>query len=142
PTSASAGTAFNFTVTAQDAFNNTATSYSGTVNFTSNDSNATLPGNDKNTTRTGTFDATLRTAGLRTITATDTANTIITDTSQPPTVSAAAPYPTPVRSPTSASAGTAFNFTVTAQDQFNNTATGYSGTVNFTSNDGQATLPG
>ena len=31
--------------------------------------------------------------------------------------------------------------TVTALDQFNNVATGYTGTVHFTSSDGQATLP-
>ena len=30
---------------------------------------------------------------------------------------------------------------MTALDQFNNTATGYSGTVHFTSSDGQAVLP-
>ena len=35
----------------------------------------------------------------------------------------------------------AFNFTVTALDQFNNPATGYAGTVHFTSSDGTATLP-
>src|SRR5439155_223342 len=35
----------------------------------------------------------------------------------------------------------AFHFAVTAQDQFDNTATGYSGTLHFTSSDGQAVLP-
>src|SRR5260370_8180095 len=34
-----------------------------------------------------------------------------------------------------------FSVTVTAQDQFNNTATGYSGTAHFTSSDGAAVLP-
>src|SRR5205807_2419776 len=37
-------------------------------------------------------------------------------------------------------AGTPFSFTVTAQDQFNNTATGYNGIVHFTSSDGGAGL--
>src|SRR5204863_230179 len=37
--------------------------------------------------------------------------------------------------------GVSFSFTVTAQDQNNNTATGYIGTVHFTSTDGQAVLP-
>src|SRR5229473_811551 len=38
-------------------------------------------------------------------------------------------------------AGTANNFTVTAKDPFGNTATGYTGTVHFTSSDVQAVLP-
>ena len=33
-------------------------------------------------------------------------------------------------------------FTVTAKDAFNNTATGYTGPVQFTSSDGSAVLPG
>ena len=34
------------------------------------------------------------------------------------------------------------NFTVTAYDPYGNVATGYSGTVQFTSSDSQAVLPG
>ena len=34
-----------------------------------------------------------------------------------------------------------FSFTVTALDPFNNVATGYAGTVHFTSSDGAAVLP-
>ena len=47
-----------------------------------------------------------------------------------------------VSAPASATAGSAFNFTVTALDTSNNTATGYAGTAHFTSSDGQAVLPG
>jgi hypothetical protein len=46
-----------------------------------------------------------------------------------------------VTAPANATAGTAFSVTVTAQDQFGNTITNYTGTVHFTSNDGAATLP-
>jgi autotransporter-associated beta strand protein len=46
-----------------------------------------------------------------------------------------------VSAPQTAPARTAFSFTVTALDQFNSTAAGYTGTVHFTSTDGQATLP-
>src|SRR5262249_57993194 len=67
---ATAGSAFNFTVTAQDQFNNTATGYGGTVHFSSSDGNSTLPGNSTLTSGVGTFSATLRTAGNQTITAT------------------------------------------------------------------------
>src|SRR5439155_20285732 len=74
PANATAGTAFNFTVTAKDQFNNTATSYAGTVHFTSTDGAATLPANSTLVSGTGSFSATLKTAGNQTITATDTAN--------------------------------------------------------------------
>src|SRR5205814_2008186 len=40
-----------------------------------------------------------------------------------------------ISAPASAAAGSAFNITVTALDQFNNTATGYTGTVHFTKSD-------
>src|SRR5260370_40380754 len=38
-------------------------------------------------------------------------------------------------------AGVSHNFTVTAEDASGNTATGYTGTVTFTSSDGLASLP-
>ncbi|MBI4499941.1 MAG: hypothetical protein HY700_02150, partial [Gemmatimonadetes bacterium] len=43
--------------------------------------------------------------------------------------------------PLTATAGTAADLTVTAKDQYGNTATGYTGAVHFTSNDPAATLP-
>jgi hypothetical protein len=43
--------------------------------------------------------------------------------------------------PTTATAGTAFNLTVKAVDTFGQTAVGYTGTVHFSSTDGQAALP-
>ena len=43
PSTATAGTAVSFTVTALDASNNVVTSYSGTVHFTSSDPQAVLP---------------------------------------------------------------------------------------------------
>ena len=94
PSSAGIGFAFNFTVTAQDQFNNTATGYAGTLHFTSNDANATLPANSTLTNGVGTVSATLRTAGSRTITATDTVNASITGTSNTITVATATPTPT------------------------------------------------
>ena len=44
-------------------------------------------------------------------------------------------FPSPV------TAGTSETFTVTATDAHGNAATGYTGTVHFTSSDGQAALP-
>src|SRR5262249_58452174 len=46
-----------------------------------------------------------------------------------------------VSAPASSTAGNAFNVTVTALDAYGNTATGYTGTVHFTSGDSQASLP-
>src|SRR5262249_18835525 len=120
PSSATAGSAFNFTVTALDQFNNTSASYAGTVHFTSTDRAAVLPADSTLSGGTGTFSSTLKTAGNQTITATDTSNSSITGTSNTITVSAAAATHFTVSAPSSATAGTAFNFTVTALDQFNN----------------------
>ena len=141
PSSATAGSSFSFTVTAEDQFDNTATAYAGTVHFTSSDGAATLPTNSTLTNGVGTFSATLKTAGNQTITATDTVTSSITGTSNAIAVSAAAATHFVVSAPSSATAGSSFSFTVTAEDQFDNTATSYAGTVHFTSSAGQATLP-
>lgn len=141
PTTATAGTAINFTVTAQDQFSNTVTGYSGTVHFSSSDGAAMLPANATLTSGVGTFSATLKTAGSRTITATDTVAASISGTSNAVAVSSSAAAHLLVSAPATATPGIAFNFTVTAQDQFNNTATGYTGTLHFTGTDGAATLP-
>ena len=47
-----------------------------------------------------------------------------------------------VTAPAAATVGTPVSVTVTALDASNNTVTNYSGTVHFTSTDGQAGLPG
>jgi len=54
PATATGGSSFSFTVTALDAANNVATRYSGTVRFTSTDSQAVLPVNSTLTGGTGT----------------------------------------------------------------------------------------
>ena len=140
-----AGRVFNVTVTAFDAFNNTATGYTGTVNFTSNDPLALTPitsGTLNSGTRT--FSATLKTAGPQTITAADSATPSINGISNTITVvAAAAANFSVVASPPSVTAGFGNNVQVivAARDAFNNTATGYAGTVTFTSTDSQALLP-
>src|SRR5204862_7933473 len=125
---------------------NTATGYAGTVHFTSSDGAAALPANytfvgGDNGVHTFTNLTTLKTSGNQTVTATDTVTGSITGTSGTIAVSAAAATHYSVTAPASATAGTAFSITVTALDQFNNTATSYAGTVHFTSSDGQAALP-
>jgi len=78
---ANPGTSLSFSVTALDAANNPATTYSGTVHFTSTDSLASLPVNSPLTNGTGNFSATLNTVGSQTITATDTVTASITGVS-------------------------------------------------------------
>src|SRR6266566_886369 len=141
PASATSGVAFSFTVTAQDQFNNPATGYSGTVHFSSSDGQGVLPADSTLSSGTGTFSATLKTAGSRTLTATDTVTASITGSATIGVNAGGATHFT-LAAPASATSGVAFSFTVTAQDQFNNAATGYSGTVQFTSSDAQAALPG
>jgi len=140
PASITAGSAFSFTVTARDQVNNVDTGYAGTVHFTSSDGQAVLPADATLSNGFGTFSATLKTAGNQTITATDTSHASITGTSLS-VVSPAGATQFWVAAPGWMMAGWAFSFTVTAKDQFGNTATGYAGTVHFTSSDGQAVLP-
>src|SRR5207248_269225 len=83
----------------------------------------------------------LKTAGSQTITATDTVTSSITGTSNTISVAAAAATHFAVSAPASATARSEERRAGTARDQRNNTATGYGGTVHFTSTHGQAVLP-
>ena len=83
PTPTTAGVAHNVTVTAKDAFGNTATGYLGTVHFTSSDGAAVLPANYTfvaGDNGTHALSVTLKTVGTRSITATDTVTGTITGT--------------------------------------------------------------
>jgi hypothetical protein len=136
------------TVTAVDAAGNTATGYRGTIHFTSTDSAAVLPGDysftaGDNGVRTFTDGVTLKTLGTRSVTATDTASSSINGSQSGINVTAAAAATLVVGGITSpTTAGTAKSVTVTARDAYGNTATGYRGTIHFTSSDAAADLPG
>ncbi len=78
PSTLTAGSNATFTVTALDSFNNIAAGYTGTLHFTSSDSQAVLPGNNTLVNGVGSFSETLKTAGEQTVTATDTSNNAIT----------------------------------------------------------------
>jgi hypothetical protein len=141
-----AGTAGTVTVTAQDAFGNTATGYVGTVKFSSSDPQAVLPGNYTFTAtdagvHTFANGVTLKTAGSQSITATDTVTSSISGSQSGITVNPAAATKLNITAPSSATVSVAFTITVTAQDAYGNTATGYRGTVKFTSSDKKAVLP-
>jgi hypothetical protein len=150
PPTADTGIVFNLTVTALDAANNVATSYSGTVHFTSTDGQAILPLNPTLAGGTATFTAALETDGSQTITATDMGNKTITGVTNSISVATVASrflVTVPLtRTPWAyfnftVTAGTALDFKVTALDGSGKAFSGYSGTMSFTSTDGQAELP-
>jgi hypothetical protein len=149
PTSTTAGNAFNVTVTALDANNNPDPTYTGIVHFTSTDHNAAvvLPADymfNAGDAGTHTFinGATLVTSGNQTVTATDTVNGSVNGSASESVAATTATH-LAVTAPANVTAGAPFTITVTAQDQYNNTATTYGGTVDFSSSDGSSpTLPG
>jgi hypothetical protein len=140
-----AGVSHSFTVTAKDAFGNTATGYLGTVHFTSSDGAAVLPADYGFLAGDGgahSFSATLKTSGVQSITTANT-TTSTKKTHHSITVNSAAASTLVVSAyPTPTTAGVSHNFTVTAKDAFGNTATGYTGTVSFSSTDAKSVLPG
>ena len=143
PTNVTAGIPFTVTVTAKDQFGNVSTGYSGTIRFTSNDTKAILPVNYAFQASDGgihNFSVTLKTTGTLSLTATDTF-TGITGADSSIVVSGVATHFAITGAPTSTVAGNTFSYTVTALDSSNNVAIGYAGTLRFSSNDPNATLP-
>jgi hypothetical protein len=78
PSSLTAGTTGNFSVTALNPDGTVNTGYSGTVSISSSDPKAVLPGNIAVSNGTATFTATLETAGTQSVTATDVNNPAMT----------------------------------------------------------------
>jgi hypothetical protein len=145
-----AGTPFGVYVQAVDPYHNVATGYTGTVHFASSDPRAILPADYTFTAAdSGNHSfvkaVTLLTSGYQTVTATDTVNGSVTGTATflvnggtPPATASTfgvAGFPSPT------TAGRAGTFTVTAKTTSGTTASGYTGTVHFSSSDGQAGLP-
>ena len=138
--SPASGTAFSVTVTALGATGQTATSYSGTVHFSSTDSQAVLPADTPMNSVSATFSVTLNTAGSQMIAVSGGAS--IGGVSSAINVGSGMPAHFSVTAASyTATSGTPINIIVTAFDASGNTATGYSGTVHFTSSDAQALLP-
>jgi hypothetical protein len=139
PSPTTAGVAGTFTVTARDAYGNIATGYTGTVRFSSTDTQAQLPANATWTSGLGSFQATLKTAGLQSLTATDTTDNTITGSQGNIEVDPAAPQRIDVTPlPAAVLQGTPAGFTATIHDAFNNVVTSYRGTVRLTSTDPNA----
>jgi hypothetical protein len=143
PANTNAGAAMpSFTVSVRDAANALVTSSTASISLTLNGgsfSSGTTTVNAVNGVATFTG-ITINAPGTYTITATSSG--ITGANSNPFTISAGPAATITVAgflSPTVA--GVAHSFTVTAKDLGGNTATGYTGTVHFTSSDGQAVLP-
>ena len=136
-----AGNTFALTVEAEDAFNNQETGYAGTVHFTSSDPQAVLPADSGLSSGNSVFTPTLKTAGAQSISTNDTVSTGVTGTVNVSVAPASANHFVFSNIPASAFVGAAFGFTLTAKDSFNNTATSYPGTVQFSSTDATALLP-
>jgi hypothetical protein len=147
PTTVIAGVGFKVTVTAQDQNHHTVANYTGTVHFTpSAGSLATVPPDYTFATADNgvhTFTGVIfRIAGGRALTVNDTVNTTVTGQAAFTVVANSAAKFLVTASTANPIAGTPFHITVTAQDQFGNTATNYHGTVTFSSTDTAAVLPG
>ena len=149
PSSTVAGVAHSFSLTARDAFGNTATGYLGTVHFANtNDVAATLPADYAflaGDAGTKSFSATLKTVlgGTKTLSATDTVMATITGSETGISVTPAGAVSLEVGGyPSPTVAGVSHAFTVTARDTYGNTDSNYAGTVALTaSNDAQVVLP-
>ena len=143
PSSAVAGVAGTYVLTALDTKGNVSTQYRGQVSFSVlNDNNAVLPTQYTFTAGDAgikSFSVTLKAAITTTLSATDGTLT----GSRPGIVvgSAAAVSLKVAGFANPATAGTASSFTVTAFDPFGNVSVGYRGAVHFTTDNLSSTLP-
>jgi hypothetical protein len=144
PATTPAGVAQAFAVSVVDAFGNVATGYTGTVAFSSSDAGAVLPANYTFTNKDAgvhTFSATLKTAGSQSLTVRDSANGFTASQAGISVAPSAAAGSFVVTGFPATTAGVAGSFTVAVKDALGNPATGYTGTVTFSSSDVQAGLP-
>ena len=142
-----AGSSFSITVTALNSSNDTVTGYNGTVQFTSTDGQAVLPGNSALTAGVGTFSVTLKTAGSQTIQATDAANGALTGSATVSVSPAAASKLAFLQQPTNVMVGATISpaVTVAIEDAYSNVVTSDNSdsvTMAIGPNSGSGTLGG
>lgn len=145
PESATAGKSFDIVIEADDASNNVASGYTGTVHLSLSptDSGATLPADYTFTARdhgVHRFHVTLSGKGSETVSATDTTTASITGSAMVNSGSTAATQLS-TRVAEQGVVGSPISVTVTALDASGHVASGYAGTVKLTSSDPNATLP-
>jgi len=140
--SATAGSTLSVTVSGVDSSGHVVTSYMATVQITSSDLQAQLPGPTTLVNGTATVQVILLTAGKQTITATDSLRSQITGMGSVSVNPGPAVQFALVPDSVNVTAGTSIHIKVSATDAFTNTVTSYTGTVHLTSSDSQAILPG
>ena len=136
PSSAMAGAGFGVTLTAKDAYGNTVTGFGGNVTLASKDGQPVhVVGQTGFSNGTEVFAIVLNTPDMVMLSAVsgpaDGASGVITIKPQP-TLSSFV-----VSAPGAAAAGTGFNVAVTAEDNYGNIVTSFSGSVTLTASDGQ-----
>jgi hypothetical protein len=140
---ATAGVAVRYVVKAMDAYGNVSTADTSALSITTSDPAASVsPASHALVHGKRAFSVTFKTAGTQSIQVVDTANPSITASFDGIVVSpgkAVSISLTGLANPVTA--GVASTVTATVHDRFGNVATGYVGTVHFTSNDKAALLP-
>ena len=145
-----AGAAHSFTVAAKDAYGNGASSYTGTVKFSSTDAQASLPLSYRFTSADAgvhVFTATFKTAagtqnvGGQTLSVQDASNPALLGTQTNIIVSNAAMSNFALSVPSNIAPGTPFALKVIAQDDFGNKVNNYQGTIHFTNTAGSTGMP-
>jgi hypothetical protein len=137
-----AGESATLTVTAEDAFGDIISSYGGSVQFQSSDSQWTSPGSYTFMGGDGgvhQFAFTLRTAGAETVSVMDQSAGITGQTSIQVLAAAASRLTVSVAAPVYAAIPT--QVTVSALDPFNNIATSYAGTIHLSNSDQASVFP-
>ncbi|MDR3606894.1 MAG: invasin domain 3-containing protein, partial [Oligoflexia bacterium] len=149
PANATAGTPFNVTLTARDAFGNVDTAFTGSVHWSSTDPDSVLPSDytfQSSDLGAKSFPFTLKTSGNQTLTASLVGSGSPTVTSSAITVGAGnATQLIFVTGPVNETAGTAFpSLAVRALDAAGNTASSFNGSITIAigNNAGSATLSG
>lgn len=144
---ATVGIAAPVSVSARDAFGNTATGYAGTVRLATSDPGATVPGPytfgpaDAGT-HLFTPGVVFGTTGTQTVSASDTADPAVAGTSSALTVAPGAAATMAVYASTpSTTAGAPLPITVAVFDSSGNLVTDYTGTVRLASTDPRAVMP-
>jgi hypothetical protein len=137
PSAVSSGVPFFFTVTAEDADGNVATSYSGTLSFSSGDTAATFQAGGSMTSGVGIFSATLKSIANQVLTATDFNVPSITGASG--LISVALPHFL-IGNTATAGVGVTISVEIVAEDASDNPLSGYTGTVNMRCSDSTATI--
>jgi hypothetical protein len=130
PSTSTAGSPFDVTVSALDASNHVVTNYNGTIHFTTSDGNHVLPADytfvaGDNGIHTFASGVTLRTAGSQTVSVNDTVNTSVTGSATVSVSPAAPDHLLFGQQPTNTGVGATITPAVTVQivDAFNNLVT-------------------